>query len=285
LLLSSIVPRLRAQAVDPSAITAVPIAGSADAEQPSPQQPETDTPPQPGPQQLTNCIEAGGNYLDLSNGFGWWAGGYARSTVAIGDNVWNAEVNGQREFGNAGVYLAAGDTHTFNPDWYGSVTVGSSAGGFFWPRLRTDGFINKKWMARKQLITTFGYGYYAAKDVHRDQSLFLGSTYYFGKPWIIEEGVRFNFSNPGSVFSSAAFMAVTQGRNKQRLMTLRVGFGKEAFQLIGPTVTLSDFESQTLTLTWRQWIGSNWGMNLVGDYYHNPFYERGGAALGLFREF
>jgi YaiO family outer membrane protein len=68
-------------------------------------------------------------------------------------------------------------------------------------------------------------------------------------------------------------------------VTLRVGFGKEAFQLIGPTVTLSDFESQTLTVTWRQWIGKNWGANFVGDYYHNPSYERGGATLGFFREF
>jgi hypothetical protein len=26
-------------------------------------------------------------------------------------------------------------------------------------------------------------------------------------------------------------------------------------------------------------------MNLVGDYYHNPYYQRGGTTLGFFREF
>lgn len=280
----AVAPLLRGQ--DTAAPAVVP-SSSADAAagQTSPPPPDADLPPRPGPRELTNFVEAGGDYLDLSRGFGYWAGGYARGTVTRGNNIFNAEVNGQHEFGDAGVYLGAGDTYNFNPDWYGSLTLGSSAGGFFWPRFRADGFINKKWLSRKQLITTFGFGYYAAKDVHRDRSFYVGSTYYFAKPWIVEEGIRFNVSNPGSVFSPAAFVAVTQGRDKQHYLTLRTGFGKEAFQLIGPTVSLSDFESQTLTGTWRQWIGTNWGVNLVADYYHSPFYQRGGITLGFFREF
>ena len=258
---------------------------SAPPEQASPQQPGADVPPQPGPKQLTNYVEAGGDYLGLTSNFGYWAGGYARGVVTKGNNIWNGEVNGQHEFGDAGVYLAAGDTYNFNPDWYGSLTAGSSVGGFFWPRFRADTFINKKWMGRKQLITTFGFGYYAAKDVHRDHSFFLGSTYYFTQPWILEEGIRFNISNPGSVFSPAGFVAVTQGRNQQHYITVRAGFGKEAYQLIGPTVALTDFKSQTFTVTWRQWVGTNWGFNLVADSYHSPFYARGGASFGFFREF
>jgi YaiO family outer membrane protein len=257
----------------------------ANSEQASSQQAGADAPPQPGPKLLSNYVEAGGDYLTLTNGFGHWSGGYARGVVTSGKNIWNAEVNGQHEFGDAGVYLAAGDTYNFNSDWYGSLTAGSSVGGFFWPRFRADGFINKKWLARRQLITTLGFGYYAAKDVHRDHSFFVGSTYYFTKPWIVEEGIRFNVSNPGSVFSPAGFVAVTQGRNLQHYVTVRAGFGVEAYQLVGPTVTLTDFESQTLAVTWRQWVGKNWGVNLVGDYYHSPFYKRGGASFGFFREF
>ena len=256
--------------------------------QSSPLQPDAAVPPQTGPKQLSNYVEAGGDYLHLTNGFGYWAGGYSRAVVTEGKNIWNAEVNGQHEFGDAGVYLGAGDTYNFNSDWYGSLTAGSSIGGFFWPRFRADGFLNKKWMDRRQLITTFGFGYYAAKDPHRDHSFFLGSTYYSNyskKPWILEEGIRFNISNPGSVFSPAGFVAVTQGRNRQHYVTVRAGFGKEAYQLIGPTASLTDFKSQTLTVTWRQWVGKNWGLNLVGDYYHSPFYHRGGTSFGFFKEF
>jgi YaiO family outer membrane protein len=279
------VPRLRGQDASPTAGAALTVPQVAGSGQTSPLQPDADIPVQIGSKQLTNFVEAGGDYQSLSNSFGHWDGGYARGSVTTGKNIWNAEVNGQHEFGDAGVYLGAGDTYNFNPDWFGSLAVGSSIGGFFWPRFRTDAFINKKWMSRKQLITTFGFGYYAAKDVYRDHSFFVGSTYYFAKPWIVEEGIRFNISNPGSVFSPAAFVAVTQGRNKEHYVTVRVGFGKEAFQLIGPTVSLSDFESQTLTVTWRQWIGKNWGVNVVGDYYHSPFYQRGGPSVGFFREF
>lgn len=286
LLLSFVIsPGVRAQdrTAPTSAVSANPAPDNF--EQDSPQQSGSHVLAQPGPNHLGNYAEAGGNYLTLTNGFGDWAGGYVRGVVTRGKNIWNAEVNGQREFGDGGMYLAAGDTHNFNPDWYGSVTAGSSLGGFFWPRFRADGFINKKWLGREQWITTYGFGYYAAKDVHRDHSFFVGSTYYFAKPWIVEEGIRFNISNPGSVFSPSGFVAVTQGRNQQHYVTLRAGFGVEAYQLVGPTVTLTDFKSQTFTATWRQWVSKNWGINLVGDYYYSPFYERGGASFGFFREF
>jgi YaiO family outer membrane protein len=244
-----------------------------------------DLPSVTGPKLLTNFIEGGGNFFTLSNAFGEWRGGYARSVVNMKKHVLSAEINGQREFDDAGVYIAVGDTYTFNSSWYGSVTVGSSVGGFFWPRFRTDAFINKKWLKRQQWVTTAGYGYYAAKDVHHDQSVFLGTTYYFERPWIVEEGLRFNVSHPGSVFSPSGFVAVTQGRDKRYYVTLRTGFGEEAYQLVGPAVSLNDFTSQTVTLTWRHWVGRSWGFNAVADYYHNPFYSRGGGVLGLFKEF
>ena len=244
------------------------------------------TPEQPVEEKiLTNFVEAGGSYETLSNNFGRWSGGYFRGVVVTGKNTWNGEINGQHEFGDAGVYMAAGDTYNFNPDWYASLTLGSSVGGFFWPRYRGDAFVNRKWGARKQLISTVGFGYYAAKDVHRDSSFFVGTTYYFEKPWIIEEGVRFNVSNPGTVFSPAGFVAVTQGRNEHRYVTLNAGFGQEAYQLVGPTAVFTRFPSQTVTVTWRQWVGKQWGFNLVADYYHSPFYQRGGGSFGIFKDF
>jgi YaiO family outer membrane protein len=262
--------------------------------QSAPTSPEPD--PTPGPamvapqseaqvKQLTNYVETGADYMALTNGFGSWSGGYTRCVYQQGKNIWNAEITGQHEFGDAGVYFDAGDTYNFNPDWYGALTVGSSAGGFFWPRFRTDGFLNKKWLGRKQLITTAGVSYVMAKDVHRDHTFYVGSTYYFQKPWIVEEGLYFNISHPGAVFAPAGFVAVTQGHNQQQYITVRAGFGEEAYQLIGPTAALSQFNSETLTITWRKWMGPNWGFNFVGDYYHSPFYLRGGSAFGFFKEF
>jgi len=252
---------------------------------PAPSEQVVSAQPAAEPKPLTNFVETGGSYQTLTNGYGYWGGGYAHAVYEKGADVWNGEVNGEHEFGDAGVYFAAGDTHTFSPDWYAALTVGSSAGGFFWPRFRTDAFLNKKWLPRKQWITTAGFGYVAAKDVHRDNIFYLGSTYYFEKPWIVEGGTYFNVSNPGTVFAPAGFVAVTQGRNQQQYLTLRAGFGEEAYQLIGPSVTLTQFNSETLTITWRKWLGPNWGFNVIGDYYHSPYYMRGGSSFGFFKEF
>jgi len=241
--------------------------------------------PEPEPKPLTNYVETGGSYMTLTNGFGYWAGGYAHAVYDTGKDVWNGELNAQHEFGDSGAYFAVGDTHTINPDWYASLTFGTSAGGFFFPSFRTDAFLNKKWLRRKQWITTAGFGYYQAKDVHRDHIFYLGSTYYFAKPWIVESGMYFNVSNPGTVFAPAGFVAVTQGHDKHQYIVMRAGFGEEGYQLIGPTVALNQFQSQTLTITWRKWISNNWGFNFIGDYYHSPFYTRGGSSFGFFKEF
>ncbi|HTR48826.1 MAG TPA: YaiO family outer membrane beta-barrel protein [Verrucomicrobiae bacterium] len=250
------------------------------------QQPTAPAPPAPAPEKiLTNFVEAGGSYRQLTEGFGDWSGGYARAVYTAGKNTWSGEINGQHEFSDGGVYLAAGDTYDFNQNWYASLTLGSSVGGFFWPRFRADAFVNRKLKSRKQLIATLGYGYYASKDVHSDQSVFAGTAYYFAKPWILEDGVRFNVSNPGTVFSPSGFFAVTQGSNKKHYITVNAEFGEEAYQLVGPTTVLNRFNSQSLTITWRQWTGKNWGFNLVADYYHSPFYERGGGSFGFFKEF
>ena len=230
-------------------------------------------------------VESGGSYEILTNNYGHWSGGYIRGVLDTGKNTWNAEVNGQHQFGDGGTYMGAGDTYNFNDNWYGALTLGSSVGGFFWPRFRADGFLNRKWASRKQFITTAGFGYFAAKDVHRDSSAFVGTTYYFDKPWILEDGVRFNVSNPGEVFAPYGFVAITEGRNKQHYLTVNYGFGREGYQLIGPTTVLTQFESQTATITWRQWAGRSWGFNVVAEYYSSPFYRRSGGSFGFFKEF
>ena len=239
----------------------------------------------PEKQLLTNYVEIGSSYFNLTDHFGPWNGGYARGLVTSGNDTFNGEISGQHEFGDSGTYFALGDSHTFGENSYASITVGSSAGGFFLPRFRGDAFVSGKWMSHKQLITTAGFGYYEAKDPHRDHSFFVGTTYYFDKPWILEDGVRFNISHPGNVFSPAGFLAVTQGKNKQHYIIVRLGYGEEAYQLVGPTSLLNDFRSETATVTWRKWIGQNWGINWVADYYGNPYYKRVGSTLGVFKEF
>jgi YaiO family outer membrane protein len=240
----------------------------------------------PAESKLSGSLEAGVNYHLLTDGQPDWFGQFLRGVLDVSHkNIWTFEVVHQDEWDDDGTFFSVGNTHVFNPDWYSTISAGTSAGGFFWPRFRVDAFVSRKWRERRDLITTVGFGYYDAKDVHHDVNLFVGATYYFTAPWVVEAGFHYNFSQPGNVTAPAGFAAVTYGREKAYYLVLRVGIGREAYQVVGPDEAITDFASQVVTLTWRQWLTREWGFKIRGEYYHNPFYERVGFELGIFRDF
>jgi YaiO family outer membrane protein len=230
-------------------------------------------------------VEAGVNHHTLSSGFPNWNGQFIRGLVESGSNKWNAELAHLSEFGDEGTYGALGNTHTWDPDWYSSITVGSSSGGFFLPQLRVDAFLNRKFLSDRSLVLTVGAGMVNAKDDHTDHSLYLGAIYYAPSNWIFEAGVRPNKSNPGSVYSSYQHIAVTHGQNKDQYITANIAWGREAYQIIGPGTVISDFSSRSGTLIWRKWVSPTWGFNLRGERYLNPTYSRSGVDASLFYDF
>lgn len=237
------------------------------------------SPPRP---MQSGYVEAGLHRSNLTTGNSDWTGEYAKAVVQGGGATWYGELSNQRRFVDHGVFGSIGATRVFDEDWYASLFAGSSSGGFFLPRYRIDGFINRKWMQRRNLVTTLGLGYYKAKDEHRDRSLFASATWYFQAPWIVEGGARFNQSDPGSVHATRGYFAITQGRDQAHYLTLRHEAGKEAYQLVGPQAVLSDFSSRATSLTWRQWLVGNAGLNLRAERYVNPSYSRNSVELGFF---
>ena len=128
------------------------------------------------------------------------------------------------------------NTHTFNQDWFVFTAAGTSVGGFFLPRFRADVSVSRKWLQARRLVTTVGGGYHVAKDAHRDYSVAAGASTYFPAPVIVEGGVTWNNSTPGGVVSRYQFLAVTQGRERERYIIVRVAGGHEAYQLIAPSL-------------------------------------------------
>jgi YaiO family outer membrane protein len=230
-------------------------------------------------------IEAGGTYHSLTAGYPAWKGIYVRAQIPTARTTWGTEVVNQQEFGDHGTYFGLSATRVINEDWHLFGSVGTSAGGFFYPRIRADATINRKWLSRRQLVTSFGGGYYAAKDDHRDFNIATGAVYYFQRPWIVEGGLRFNQSSPGAVLSQSQFIAVTQGRANRHYLVFRAGFGREAYQLTAPQSTLVDFSSQVFSGTYRQWLGDHWGVNSSVEHYRNNFYKRTGTTIGFFKQF
>jgi len=235
---------------------------------------------------LANTLEFGLHRSDLTQGNPSWSGGFVKGTWQRNpDVVWLGEVSAQHRFNDRGVYLSLGATRVFNQDWYGALFAATSSGGFFLPRFRVDAFLSRKWLEQRNLVTTAGLSGIRAKDEHRDLNLFLGSSYYFDTPWIVEGGFHFNRSDPGGVTANNAYAAVTRGRAGDYYLTLRHSAGREAYQLIGPEATISDFSSRSSSLVYRKWLSPRIGFNLRAEHYSNPFYRRNSVEVSTFQDF
>ncbi|GKS90641.1 YaiO family outer membrane beta-barrel protein [Acidovorax sp. SUPP2539] len=243
-------------------------------------------PAPPAPvEERTRSLQLSAGTQHLSGPYGNWRDMTLTGGWSLPGHVLQGELSSHRRFGVGGTYLGVGDTYRFDEDWYGSATLGAGDGAFYLPKYRVDATLNRKFLADRRLVGTLGAGYYRAPDGHSDRSVLLGATYYFEAPWIVEGGVRFNESAPGSVNTRQHFVALTWGRAKADLVTARVGWGGEGYLATGPATQLVNFTSREASIAWRHWIGQNTGLLLAVNRYSNPLYRRAGATVGLFHDF
>ncbi|RYF01880.1 MAG: YaiO family outer membrane beta-barrel protein [Comamonadaceae bacterium] len=233
----------------------------------------------------TRNLQLSAGTQHLTGNYGNWHDVTLRGAWGLPGHTLQGELSSHKRFGVGGTYAAIGDTHDFSEDWYGSAAFGAGDGAFYLPKYRVDVALNRKFLERRQLVGTLGAGYYRAPDGHSDRSLLLGATYYLEAPWIVEGGVRFNDSAPGSVRTRQHFIAATWGRQKADMVTARLGWGGEGYLAVGPATQLVNFDSREVSLAWRHWFNANTGFLVAAHRYSNPLYRRVGASIGLFHDF
>jgi YaiO family outer membrane protein len=237
-------------------------------------------------QNVRGTIEGVAGHSDLNSGLKNWNDQYIRGNFQLNpSDLVSGEISHQSHFNDSGTFVGATYQRTFNEDWYGSIGMGTSDGGFFLPRLRVDLMGYKKWLEKKSLVTNLGFTYYRAKSLYSDRTLILGAAYYFDLPFILEAGARLNQSNPGAINSRRGFVALTYGQNKRHYFTVRHEQGNEAYQLLGAGASISDFRSRESSVAWRQWLTRDVGFLVKAVEYHNPSYSRSGLEAGLFVDF
>ena len=224
-------------------------------------------------------------FQNLSGGFSNWRDITLRGTYGLPSHLLQGEVSVHRRFNQDGTYLGLSDTVTFNEDYYASIALGLGDGAFYLPKYRVDTVLYKKFLTDRSLVGSVGLGYYKAPDGHSDKSLSLGAVYYFESPWVAEVGVRFNSSNPGAIRTQQQFVAVTYGRAKQDLLTVRYASGGEGYQTIASAAQLVNFKSREASLSWRHWLNPHTGVIVGANRYVNPSYIRSGLNVGIFHDF
>ena len=233
-----------------------------------------------------NYYEGGFKYHTLTAGLADWTEGYAKgSWQQDANNRWEWEMVASKRFDESGVFFSGGINHVFNDDWYGSLHLSTGTDVFFFPKYRLDAFINKKFLDEGNLIGTLGLYFEDTRLINEESGVYLGASYYFSTPWVLEGGLRFNRSLPGPENSTRYKIAVTHGESFDRLITFVVDWGNEAYQYSAPVIVTSDVRSTVYSLTWREWIKKDWGTNMVAEYYDSETYNRTGVMFGVFKHF
>lgn len=233
-------------------------------------------------------IEGGFECDHLSAGNGHWNNQYIKSSLQTDpNNTWAAAIEHDFEFGEKAFYGEIDNTHIINDKWFSNVALGLSDNSIFVPKYFFGTTISRKLLKEENLVAYLGgHAYWWRPSPTTTQDLNPGLIYYFESPWILEGGVLFSRFMPGAIFSKSYYISVAQGKEKDHLYTLRYNFGREAYQTIGTaTPALTNYSSTDITATWRQWIDKYWGFNITAEAYKNPFYERYGITVGLFRDF
>lgn len=230
-----------------------------------------------------STIEAGASASAVDHGYGNWTSLYLRGSWTLDPStVIQPEIVPSQQFHDRGTFIGLGATRVLNDDWYAFGAAATSAGGFYLPQFRGTAVLNRKLLSSRQLVLNVGASYANWKDAHTDLGISAGGAYYFAAPWIVEAGTTWNSSRPGNVASQSYFGAVTEGRNGSHYLILRAGGGREAYQVLSAGHSITDFSSNSISLTWRQWVTRGAGVTMAGERYTNPFYHRTGFSLGGF---
>jgi YaiO family outer membrane protein len=237
-------------------------------------------------------VEVGGGHSSLTGGYPDWNDFYLRGMLSGGRNVFNGEITREDRFGDYGWFGSLGLTRTLSESWYMQLSAGGSVGGFFLPRYRADALINHKLLPRKQLVLTAGAGYDESKTVDNDWRGQIGGAYYFQFPVVLQGGFTWTHANPGDILARTQYIAASEGHDKEHFVSLRYEWGREGYEVIGAPTPLApafsvaeDFPEHTITGTWRQWIGPNWGVNFNLEQHQEPAYHRIGGTAGVFLDF
>lgn len=219
------------------------------------------------------------------------ARGFSLAAVApfSDGQVLRADLLQEKRFGLDGGVVAGTYTRVLSPEAYVTATLALGHGGPNWARQRIDLDLANKWGAARSIVTHVAVNGARFDGDRSDQGLRTSVVAYLdgplGEPLVLEGGVMFNISRPGSVHSSMPYLGATWGRVDEQTFALRITSGRESYQALGAAAQLVDFHSRSVGLTWRRWMDPTWGFVAGAETYRNPSYRRHTAGGGLMLRF
>ncbi len=228
-------------------------------------------------------VEAHAFHQKVSNDYGDWTGVYLRGVFPGTKQTFFTDVLALRGFREEGFQGGIAHRYDWSDRWFHLAGVNAGDGSPLFPRYRADALIGRRWGASRTIQTVAGASVVQSVEELKDVAALGAITWYAPRGFVLESGVRFNTSSPGSVKSHRVHGIAMYTPSSRRSFSVRGIAGTEGWQIVGAGTTLTQFSSQELSLAWRERIESKTAINLQLDGYRNPFYTRSGVTLGVAR--
>jgi YaiO family outer membrane protein len=253
-----------------------------------PANPNVQAPQAAVPTEKTNwSAEFGGSFAAVTNNYGEWYSGDAKITYT-GSKYFAPSLSfgsQTRPEGNQQAY-GLGSYVNFGKYGYAIVGVGVAPnhGAILYPNFRYDVMGVVPVPPVKGLLMTGGYGSYrmgggSAKTVS------VGSIFYYKKV-ILNGGVSFNRSYPGSLPSNSGFFSLMAGRQGKYWIGAGASGGNLHYKLMGMIPYDVRGNAYGFNAFMQKWVGKNWGIN-TRYYFTNVIdsYISNSIGISFFFEF
>lgn len=228
-------------------------------------------------------VEAHALYQTVSNDYGDWSGIYARAVFPAARQTLFADVLALRAFGEQGIQGGLAHRYDWTDRWFHLLGGSVGDGAPIFPRYRADGLIGRKWGESRAVQTVLGASVVQSVEDLRDKAVIGAITWYAPHNLVLESGIRYNTSSPGSIKSHRIHGLAMYTPSDRRTFSARFIGGTEGWQILNVSTTLTHFASQEAALAWRERLGASTALSLQLDMYHNPYYTRSGVTLGVAR--
>ena len=201
-----------------------------------------------------------------------------------GGDVVRGELLSEDKFSQRGGVAAVGYTAVLSPDWVAAGTLALGTGGPNWANQRIDLELSRSWGEARSLVTRAALYKAWFDDRRSDRGLRLALVAYLPGSLVLEAGSALNLSQPGAVHSAMPFASATLGRDGEQYLSLRVSRGSEAYLATVGGPQPVQFDSHSVGVNWRRWVGPQWGFIAQAEQYGNPSYRRTTLGAGLFAQ-
>lgn len=225
-------------------------------------------------------VELGASTASLS-------GGYATQntqTLRLGwrgesDRLLQLSFEHKQAFGETASLVIASIAQDLSADDRAGFAAAASNAKTIIAQSRIDAFYSRKLLPARNLVATLaGYATHVA-DGHQDLGIVGSAAWYLAEGPVLEGGLRWARSNPGSNRAWRGFAGATWGAVGRDTIAAHLESGHEAYQSLGANAAVADFRSDEVSLGWRHWWRHDAGIGFDAAQYHNPTY--GKRTLGV----